>query len=128
MNIAISFIINYMIGNRIKLARRERGKSQEWLAEEVGVRQTSVSAWERGSADPTVDNMSRVSQVLNVNFEWLAKGVGAMTVGGGSALNEQPSAYDMQTEEQRELLALFDQLSKKKREVLMTFVKDWIEK
>ena len=117
-----------MIGNRIKLARRERGKSQEWLAEEVGVRQTSVSAWERGSADPTVDNMSRVSQVLNVSFEWLAKGVGAMTVDVGSALNEQPSAYDMQTEEQRELLALFDQLSKKKREVLMTFVKDWIEK
>ena len=117
-----------MIGNRIKLARTNRGRSQEWLAQEVGVRQTSVSAWERGTSDPTVDNMATVSRVLGVSFEWLAKGTGNIDDGlAGNGLKEPAYQYSTQSAEQQELLSLFDRLSKTKRDVLMTFVRNWGE-
>ncbi|OSI20417.1 helix-turn-helix transcriptional regulator [Neisseria dumasiana] len=118
-----------MIGNRIKLARVARGKSQQWLAQEIGVRQTSVSAWERGFSDPTVDNMSRVSQVLNVNFEWLAKGTGTMEGANdeSATLAEPRTPYEIYSTEQRELMTLFEKLSKNKRKVLMDFVRGWLE-
>ena len=47
-------IINFMIGNRIKSARLARDKKQDWLAEEIGVRQSTISAWERGKKDRIV--------------------------------------------------------------------------
>ena len=119
-----------MIGNRIKLARKARKKSQEWLAEEIGVRQTSVSAWERGSSDPATENMSRVAQVLDVSFEWLATGKGEMEVVYQPVrINtaEPLPKYEIYSEEQREFLALFDKLPRGKREVLLTFMRDWVK-
>ena len=120
-----------MIGNRIKIARKHRGRSQEWLAEEIGVRQTSVSAWERGISDPTTENLSRIAQLLDASFEWLATGKGQMTgivyeparVVQSEALPE----YNNHSEEQREFLRLFDKLPKSKREILLTFMREWIK-
>ena len=119
-----------MIGNRIKLARKARKKSQEWLAEEIGVRQTSVSAWERGSSDPATENMSRVAQVLDVSFEWLATGKGEMEVVYQPVrINtaEPLPKYEIYSDEQLEFLALFDKLPRGKREVLLTFMRDWVK-
>lgn len=119
-----------MIGNRIKLARKARKKSQEWLAEEIGVRQTSVSAWERGSSDPATENMSRVAQVLDVSFEWLATGKGEMEMQYrpvAMKTAEPMAIYPSYSEEQREFLALFDKLPRGKREVLLTFMRDWVK-
>ena len=75
----MAITIKRMIGNRIKLARKERKRSQAWLAEEIGVHQTSVTQWETGRTDPTTENLSRIANALDVNFEWLAKGTGDMT-------------------------------------------------
>ena len=119
-----------MIGNRIKLARKARKKSQEWLAEEIGVRQTSVSAWERGSSDPATENTSRVAQVLDVSFEWLATGKGEMEIQYrpvAMKTAEPMPIYSSYSEEQREFLALFDKLPRGKREVLLTFMRDWVK-
>ena len=71
-------MINIMIGQRIKSARKLRQRSQKWLAEEVGVTQSSVSEWETGKSGLTVENLSLIAQLLNVNFEWLATGRGEM--------------------------------------------------
>ena len=119
-----------MIGNRIKIARTKRDKKQEWLAEEIGVRQTSVSAWERGKKDPTTENMSRVAQVLNVSFEWLATGKGEMEMQYrpvAMKTAEPLPVYSSYSDEQREFLALFDKLPRGKREVLLTFMRDWVK-
>ena len=122
-------IINFMIGNRIKSARLARDKKQDWLAEEIGVRQSTISAWERGKKDPTTENMSRVAKALAVNFEWLATGRGEMEQQYQPARIVLPEAlpeYNSYTEEQREFLRLFDALPKGKRETLLTFMRDWI--
>ena len=47
-----------MIGHRIREARKQRGYNQQWLAEQIGVSQPSVSDWESGRNDPTMDNLA----------------------------------------------------------------------
>lgn len=119
-----------MIGNRIKSARQLRKRSQAWLAEEVGVKQSSVSAWETGKSDPATENLSRIAQVLNVNFEWLAKGSGEISGANTPAtvvIADQLPSFESYSDEQREFLRLFDALTKSKRETLLTFMKEWIK-
>ncbi|WP_274570652.1 helix-turn-helix domain-containing protein [Neisseria leonii] len=118
-----------MIGNRIKLARKTAKRSQQWLADEIGVHQTSVTQWETGKTDPTTENLSRIAQVLDVSFEWLAKGTGEMGVVYQPVtikLAEPLPQYKSYSEEQLEFLRLFDALPKSKREILLTFMRDWI--
>lgn len=42
-----------VIGKRIKDRREALGQTQTWLAEEVGVTQTTVSRWESGKDCPS---------------------------------------------------------------------------
>ena len=118
-----------MIGKRIKLARQLRKKSQSWLSQEIGVTQSSISEWETGNTDPTTDNLSRVATVLNVNFEWLAKGTGTMEGANdeSTTLAEPRTPYEIYSTEQRELMTLFEKLPKNKRKVLMDFMRGWLE-
>lgn len=127
LNTVKIYKLRRVIGARIQEARRLRGKTQKWLADEVGVKQSSVSAWEVGKTDPSTDNLSVISQVLQVNFEWLATGNGPM-----EGLDYTPVAFRVSEpkpaldEDAQELLTLFEQLPKSKRKVLVAFVKDWI--
>ena len=125
-----TFIIKAMIGNRIKSARTFRKRSQRWLAEEIGVNQSSVTQWETGKTDPTTENLSRIAQVLDINFEWLAKGTGAVvgtSIPATVVLSEPLPEIDSYSDEQHEFLRLFDALPKTKREILLTFMREWVK-
>lgn len=52
-----------IIGERIKLARKERNMTQEKLAEEMGVSIAFLSRIERGSSQI---NLKRLSQICNI--------------------------------------------------------------
>ena len=119
-----------MIGNRIKSARAARKRSQQWLADEVGVTQSSVSEWETIKTDPATENLKRIAKVLDVDFEWLATGRGEMEMQYrpvAMKTAEPMAIYPSYSEEQREFLALFDKLPRGKREVLLTFMRDWVK-
>ena len=119
-----------MIGNRIKSARTFRKRSQRWLAEEIGVNQSSVTQWETGKTDPTTENLSRIAQVLDINFEWLAKGAGAVvgaSIPATVILTEPLPEMNSYSDEQQEFLRMFEALPKSKREVLLTFMREWVK-
>lgn len=114
-----------IIGFRIREARKARHRSQKWLADEVGVKQSSVSQWEIGDTEPTTANCASVAQALRISFEWLTTGRGEMEVTyAPAAVHVADSTMDMD-EDKQELLALFDQLPKKKRQILLQFMRDW---
>lgn len=69
--------LSLIIGHRIREARKLRGYNRQWLAEQIGVSQPSVSDWESGRNDPTMDNLAMAARVLDVHIEWLATGRGA---------------------------------------------------
>jgi len=62
------------IGERIRLARQERGLTQEQLAEAVGVTRSAVAQWETGRAGQVTGNLSRIAAVLEVGVEYLMFG------------------------------------------------------
>lgn len=52
---------------KIRALREAKGLSQAELAEALGVDQTTISAWERGVAEPTLFNLRRLADVLGVS-------------------------------------------------------------
>ncbi len=73
-----------VLGARIKAVRKERGWSQEQLAERVGISTQYVSNIERGKENPTLDLLLRVAQALKVSpaeiFDLEARGLDRKTL------------------------------------------------
>ena len=51
--------------------RRERGMSQEKLAEEMGVSRQAISKWESGAAMPEIERLEDLSRLFGVTMEQL---------------------------------------------------------
>jgi transcriptional regulator with XRE-family HTH domain len=77
-----SFIICYSqkgeiqmeFGERLQSLRKDKGYSQERIAEELGVSRQSVSKWERGETFPEMDKVVTLSNILGVSTDFLLKG------------------------------------------------------
>lgn len=59
------------IADRIKQLRKKKGVSQSQLAEAIGVKNNTVSTWERGTRKPDVDVLHLLSNYFEVSFEYL---------------------------------------------------------
>ena len=65
------------IANNIKRLRKEKGLSQEQMAETLHVTRQTVSAWERGVAQPGLDTLAEIAKALETEPEQLLYGKGA---------------------------------------------------
>ena len=54
-----------LFGQNVRRVRKERGLSQEALADEVGLAVTYVGQIERGARNPTLDVVERFAAVLS---------------------------------------------------------------
>lgn len=54
-----------IFGNSIKIARDSRGLSQSSLAKRIGVTQATLSRFEKGLLEPSLEAVKRLSQALN---------------------------------------------------------------
>ena len=63
--------IRHLIGERIRDKRKERGLSQEELAEKANIHSTYVGQLERGEKSATVDSLEKVTAALEITFEEL---------------------------------------------------------
>ena len=62
------------IGKRIREARRDRGVTQDELADQVGVSRSAVAQWETGRTGQITGNLSRIADALEVNVEYFMYG------------------------------------------------------
>lgn len=53
--------------------RTERGYSQEYLAEQLGVSRQSISKWELGTTLPEIDKLIIISDFFDVSIDYLLK-------------------------------------------------------
>ena len=60
--------VNKIFADNIKLLRKERGLSQEALAERAGLHRTYIGAVERGKRNITLLNANRIAEALNVTL------------------------------------------------------------
>jgi len=66
------------LGERLKHARKSRGFTQNSLADAIGVSRGVIYNIEKDKSDAQVIVTNAICQILNLNNEWLIKGVGSM--------------------------------------------------
>lgn len=71
--------------DRLRVAREERGLSQNALAQASGIARTTIGYLESGETTPSVATVELLAQALGVSVCWLAYGEGAHE-------HDQPSA------------------------------------
>ena len=59
---------------RLYQLRRERGLSQENLADLLGVTRQAVQKWESGASRPDLDNLTALARQFDVSLDWLISG------------------------------------------------------
>ena len=62
------------LGERIALARKQAGLSQEQLGEKLGVSRQAVSKWESGQTNPDVAYVAQMCRLMGVSSDWLLLG------------------------------------------------------
>ena len=96
-----------LIGERIQRARKERGFTQEMMAEKLGVSIGYVSQVERGITKISLDLLGAISSILDCNIATLVS---------ESAVN---SADYMESE----ILSEIGKLDKKKKKFILNVIK-----
>lgn len=58
-------------GEKIAKCRKDRGLTQEQLAQTLGVTRQAVSRWEGDIAFPETDNLTKMCRLFGVSLDWL---------------------------------------------------------
>lgn len=73
----IEFVVmkNQLLANdfnkRLKRLRKSKNMTQERFAELLGVSRTAVAKWENGYAEPTLQNIVKISELFNVSSDYI---------------------------------------------------------
>ncbi|KIC16758.1 MULTISPECIES: helix-turn-helix domain-containing protein [unclassified Leisingera] len=63
-------------GDRVAAAREAGGMTQGQLARRIGVKKSTLSAWERDLSEPRANKLTMLAGLLNVSMSWLLTGEG----------------------------------------------------
>ena len=113
------------IAQRIRLARKECGLSQELLAERMRISRGACGHWERGKALPSTEHLAKLASILNVRLDWLMTGQGDMQSTHHIAESSSPaysSVFD--DKEVKEVAERYYRLSKKKRQIILDLLRE----
>lgn len=54
--------------NNLKFIRKQKQLSQQDIANKIGVDRSTIGYWENGKADPTLLNVQKLAEALNINI------------------------------------------------------------
>ena len=63
--------MNIEIANRLVKLRKEKGYSQEELANQLGISRQAVSKWERAEASPDTENLISLARLYHISLDEL---------------------------------------------------------
>lgn len=78
-----------LLKDRLTKTRAAMGWSQQELAEASGVAAAQISRYESGRSEPRPEVIGKLAKALDVQFDWLARGVGP--VEGGNPERKLPA-------------------------------------
>ncbi len=59
------------VRNRIKVVLAEHEKTNKWLAGKLNKNETTISRWCTNEAQPSIENLFRVAEILNIEAKEL---------------------------------------------------------
>nr|WP_265518516.1 helix-turn-helix transcriptional regulator [Nitratireductor luteus] len=65
------------MGGRLSRARDAAGMTVAELARRLGVKSSTIQAWESDRSQPRANRLTMLAGVLNVSLSWLLHGIGA---------------------------------------------------
>jgi len=66
-NFATMTVTSPMLGAKLRHFRDKKNYSQEYMAEHLGVTQSTYSRWESGEVVPKLDMLQRTAEILEVS-------------------------------------------------------------
>lgn len=60
-----------MLGDRIKLLRKEQEMTQEQLADYLNVSRSSVKGYENNGVEPSLNVLVKIANVFNISLDYL---------------------------------------------------------
>lgn len=61
------------VRNRLKIVLVEQGRTNRWLAEQLGKTEHTVSRWFQNKTQPTIAILGQIAQILDVDVRLLIK-------------------------------------------------------
>ena len=55
--------------NQLKIVLAKNKRTNKWLAEQLGVNQTTVSKWCTNTTQPDLQTLKRITELLEVNIQ-----------------------------------------------------------
>ncbi|WP_221656672.1 helix-turn-helix transcriptional regulator [Bacteroides uniformis] len=55
--------------NQLKAVLAKKKRTNKWLAEQLGVNQTTVSKWCTNTTQPDLQTLKRITELLEVNIQ-----------------------------------------------------------
>lgn len=62
-----------LISNNLKYLRKQKGYTQQELADKVGIKRSLIGAYEEGRADPRIDTLIKIGKVMGLPVDALIK-------------------------------------------------------
>lgn len=101
-------------GDRLEAAREAANLTQDELAQRLGVRDTTIAAWEADEWEPRGNRLQMLAGMLNVSLMWLMTGAGA-GLGGPQDEDALPLGARLALAEIAELRGQMQDLTEKLR-------------
>lgn len=61
-----------LIGDKLKMLRKERGLTQSQVAEKIGQERSTVACYENGSRKPAVDVLEKIASLYGVTLDYFS--------------------------------------------------------
>ena len=62
-----------IFSEKLQLIRKNKGLTQEELAEKLDISRQAVAKWESGQAYPDISNLIQISNLFNVTVDYLVR-------------------------------------------------------
>ncbi len=96
-----------LMGKKIKMARKEKGYTQEYLSELVGISNRTLNLMEKGKSGMTIETLIKFCNALNISPNYVLSYI--------SDTNDKENSLDRFTPDQqliiKEFLDTFEKLS-----------------
>lgn len=99
---------------KIKDLRKERGLTQEELAEKMGLKYYNIGDWERGKCEPCVSDLKQLAEIFDVTVDYLV----GRTDEFGATLPKTGATFQGQTAQSTNVATIGATLMKKVGEYL----------
>ena len=113
---------------RLAEIRKEKGVSQKFLADYLGISPGNLCEWEKGRIEPSIDFLNKIADFFDISIDYLVGREDDLGIKGYEPVKERISATEPLSGEEADLLKDFRKLGIFARSSILIQVRALAEK